>query len=449
MLQAPRIKHRNILAAARSLALIGLGVSVGFAAPASAREPGEMARWRFDFGDGATAHGYVRVAAATTYSEETGFGFEPGSSPPKSVVRDGRPLQGDFITADQALQFSVRVPEGDYRVTILLGDARGSSETTIRAETRRLMIERATTTDGQFAREHFIVNVRNAALAPPPANAPGAASVRLDSRETGSLNWDSKLTLEFSGLAAKTIAVEIEAVEAPRVFLLGDSTVADQEGEPYASWGQMLPRFFGAEIAIANHAQSGHSLKSFLTSLRLDKALGQMRPGDWALIQFGHNDQKQQWPQTYAPAETTFRDYLRAYVDEIRRHGARPVLVTPVQRRTFDAQGRIENSLGGYPEAIRIVAREADLPLIDLHAISAEFYEALGPERARLAFALDGQDATHHNDYGAYELARRIVHALRLQTSPLARHLRADKGVFDPAVPDPPDKSPCRRPRAG
>jgi lysophospholipase L1-like esterase len=281
--------------------------------------------------------------------------------------------------------------------------------------------------------------VRNAQLAPPAPNAPGAASVRLDDGEIGSFNWDDKLTLEFSGAAAKARSVEIEAASVPRVFVLGDSTVADQGEGDYASWGQMLPRFFGPDIAIANHAQSGHSLKTFLTSLRLEKALSQMRPGDWALIQFGHNDQKQQWPQSYAPAETTYRDYLRVYVAEIRRRGARPILVTPVNRRTFDARGRIENSLGAYPDAVRAVAREEDLPLIDLNAMSAAFYEALGPERARLAFAQHGNDATHHNGYGAYEMARCIVSAIRAQELPLARYLRPGIASFDPALPDPPE----------
>ena len=91
------------------------------------------------------------------------------------------------------------------------------------------------------------------------------------------------------------------------MFLLGDSTVTDQRYEPGASWGEMLPAFLRPDIAIANNAESGETLKSFLTGLRLDKVLGQVRPGDFALIQFGHNDQKEASPQSYAEAATTYR----------------------------------------------------------------------------------------------------------------------------------------------
>jgi len=103
-------------------------------------------------------------------------------------------------------------------------------------------------------------------------------------------------------------------VTLPTVFLLGDSTVTDQPAEPAASWGQMLPAFFTPDIAIANHAESGETMKSFMTELRFAKVLELAKPGDWALIQFGHNDQKANWPQTYAAAETTYRDYLRTWI---------------------------------------------------------------------------------------------------------------------------------------
>jgi lysophospholipase L1-like esterase len=203
----------------------------------------------------------------------------------------------------------------------------------------------------------------------------------------------------------------------------------------------MLPRFFGPDIAIANYAESGETLKSFMTSLRLDKVLSEVRPGDWVLIQFGHNDEKAQWPQTYAPAETTYRAYLRTYIAEARRLGANPVLVTPVQRRTFDADGHIVNSHGAYPDAVRAVAAEEGVPLIDLHAISTTLYEAWGVERAPLAFALgpEGRDPTHHSDFGAYELARCVVQAMQDLSLPLAHHLLPGLAHFDPAHPDKPE----------
>ena len=201
----------------------------------------------------------------------------------------------------------------------------------------------------------------------------------------------------------------------------------------------MLPRFFGPDISVANYAEGGETLKSSLTSLRLDKMLSEVRPGDWVFIQFGHNDEKAQWPQTYAPAETTYRAYLRATIAEARRLGANPVLVTPVQRRTFDAEGRITNSHGAYPDAVRAVAAEDGVPLVDLNAMTATLYEALGVERAPLAFASDGRDPTHNNNYGAYEIARCVAQAIQDLPLPLAQHLLPGLGHFDPAHPDRPE----------
>ncbi|PTY07417.1 rhamnogalacturonan acetylesterase [Opitutaceae bacterium EW11] len=390
---------------------------------------------RFDFGSGAVAEGWTAVRADSVYSKETGFGFEPGYAV-EAVDRGGDALRGDFVTSSRPFLFSVAVPEGTYRVTVTMGDRRGTSSATIKAESRQLMVENANTSEGAFVERPFVVNVRNASLPPPPPNAPGGSEVRLNDRERGLFRWDDKLTIEFNGAAPKVCAVQLERVEVPTIFLAGDSTVTDQPYEPTASWGQMLPRFFKPVVAVANHAESGETLKSFLTELRLDKILSQVRRGDYLFIQFGHNDSKVQWPQTYVEAATTYRSYLRAYIAEARRRGVTPVLVTSMHRRTFDANGRIKNSLGDYPDAVRAVAREENVALIDLQAMSAAFYEALGPDKAPKAFSAGGKDATHHDNYGAYELARCVVQGIRDARLPLVDFLSEDAGEFDPAKPD-------------
>jgi lysophospholipase L1-like esterase len=195
---------------------------------------------------------------------------------------------------------------------------------------------------------------------------------------------------------------------------------------------------------VANHAESGETLKSFVTEQRLDKLLSTLRAGDWVMIQFAHNDQKAQWPQTYAEAATTYRAWLRAYIAEVRRRGATPILVTSPDRRNFDAAGRIESTLGEYPEAMRIVASEERIAVIDLNAMSRQLYEALGPEAAARAFADEGRDKTHFNDYGGYALARCVVEGIRAadpaRLGNLAQHLSPDAGRFDPARPDPPPR---------
>ncbi len=201
----------------------------------------------------------------------------------------------------------------------------------------------------------------------------------------------------------------------------------------------MLPRFFRPDIAVANHAESGETLKSFISGLRLAKVLSQLRAGDWVFLQFAHNDEKKQWPQTYVEAHTTYSAYLRVFIAEIRLRGATPVLVTPMQRRVFDAHGQIRNTHGDYPQAVRDVATEQKVALIDLERMSVAFYEALGPDKAPLAFSNGGKDATHTDNYGAYELAQCVLQGIRDAGLSLASHLREDFAGFDPAHPDNPD----------
>lgn len=269
-----------------------------------------------------------------------------------------------------------------------------------------------------------------------PLNAPGGVEVRRNARECGSYSWDDKLTLAFDGDQKNLTRIDIDPVTVPRLFLLGDSTVADQPQPPYAGWGQMLPWFFGPGIVVANHAESGETLKSFLAELRLDKILSQAKPGDWALIQFSHNDEKAQWPQTHEPAGSTFPLYLKVYIAELRRRGVEPILVTPMQRLRFDANGKIIDTHGAYPAAIRKVATEENVALVDLTTMSTKLFEALGPQAAREAFAGHGADATHQSSYGAFELARCVVEALHQQHVRLAQLLKPEPGPFDPAKPD-------------
>ena len=215
--------------------------------------------------------------------------------------------------------------------------------------------------------------------------------------------------------------------------------MTDQREAPSGSWGQFITRYFNDGIAVANHAESGESLKSFVTEGRLDKLLSALRAGDWVMIQFGHNDQKTQWPQTYAEAATTYRDWLRTYIAEVRRRGATPLLVTSPERRNFDSDGRIRPTLDEYAEAMRAVAREQKVALIDLNLASVRLYEALGPGIAPSAFADAGNDKTHHNEYGARQLARCVIEGLRTAdltlTAGLEKHIAGDAGIFDASKP--------------
>jgi lysophospholipase L1-like esterase len=385
--------------------------------------------YRFDFGPGKVADGYQQIASDTLYSKDLGYGFEPGATITCVDRQNGDALRGDLCSSDKPFYFSVAVPEGNYSVKVTFGDAESSTITTVKAELRRLMLERVETARGKFAVKTFTVNVRTPAIA-------GGVAVRLKDREktNEAWAWDEKLTLEFNNSHPSVAAIEITRVDKlPTIYLLGDSTVCDQPSEPYSSWGQMLTRFFKPEVVIANHAESGESLRSSLNARRLDKVIGLIKEGDYLLIQYGHNDEKEKGEGV--GAFTTYKADLKRFVAAARERGATPVLITPVQRRTFDASGRITNSHGDYPEAVRQAAREAKVALIDLHAMSTLLYEALGPEKSKLAFK-EG-DGTHHNNYGSYELAKCVVEGIKQAKLGIGRFLVKDVPAFDPSKPDP------------
>ena len=373
----------------------------------------------FEFGSKNAGKGKTAVSANDVYSKERGFGFEPGANV-KCTERT--------CTSDKPFYFSAAVPEGNYRVTIKFGDKQVATTTVVKAELRRLMLERLDTKPGAFVTVSFIVNVRT-----PVISTGGEVKLKDRERTSEQWAWDEKLTLEFNGAHPSISSLRIEKVNVPTVFLLGDSTVCDQPGEPYASWGQMITRFFGDKVAVANHAESGESLKSSLGAKRLDKVLSLMRRGDYLLIQYGHNDEKEKGDGI--GAFTSYKASLKQFVDAAKRKGGIPILVTSMHRRTFDADGKITNSHGDYPEAVRQIAKEEKVGLIDLTAMSKDIYEALGKDASGVLFK-EG-DGTHHNAYGAYQLAKAIVQAIRDQDLPLEQYLIGDVQKYDPKHPDP------------
>lgn len=404
-------------------------------------QPSPAAQWRFYFGTQAQSTRGVQVALTTIYSREGGYGFEAPVALPANAQKYPD-ISQTSLCGSRPFLFSVAVPEGNYNVAVTLGDRNGESSTTVKAESRRLMLERVTTKAGQLETKAFTLNVRR-----PEIGSKGR--VALKPREESSLDWDDKLTLEFNGTRPCLSTLEItRADEAATLYLAGDSTVVDQTDEPWAAWGQMLPRFLGPGIAVANHAESGESLKSFVREMRLDKILSTIKAGDYLFIQFAHNDQKQgpNYSGTYVAAATTYKAYLKVFIEEARSRGAVPVLVTSMHRRSFGPDGKIMNTLGDYPDAMRQVARDEGVALIDLSSMSKVFFEALGPEKSVKAFVhypagtFPGQQAelkdnTHFNAYGAYELARCVVKGMEEGHVGTAKFL-LDHAAFDPAHPD-------------
>lgn len=378
------------------------GISIALCSAASAQTA-----FKFDFSAAKTEPGWVHVAPTNLYSSEASYGFEPGAK-----------LTGaDYVTSQQPFLFSVKLPEGNYAVTAQLNDKSGDSVTTVKSEQRRLMLEKIRVQPGTLATRTFIVNVRTPRIS-------DQEKVHLKKREleTETVDWDEKLTLEFNGKLPTLRALVIVPTNVPTLFITGDSTVCDQPAEPWNSWGQMLPRFFKPEIAVANYAESGESIRSSLGAHRFDKVFSLMKPGDYLFVQFGHNDMKDKATNALA----VYKSNLEKIVVRTRGLGGTPVLVTSMERKA----GVEKDTLAGYPQTVRDVAREQNCALIDLNAMSRIFYKALGTDLDK-AF----QDGTHHNNYGSYELAKCVVLGIQQDNLPLAKFL-VDDFSFDPAKPD-------------
>lgn len=381
-------------------------------AVALAQKPLEQTSWKFEFGDNRSVPDSINISPATIYTSQTHFGFEAGSH---------ITALGSSCTSDKPFYFSVSLPEGNYRVSATLGGVKEESRTTVKSELRRLMLENIRTAPGQFVRRTFCVNIRT-----PKISTGGQVHLKDREKATEMWDWDDKLTLEFNGQHPAVAAMEITpANDLPTLYILGDSTVCDQPSEPWNSWGQMLPRFFKPEIVVANNAESGESLRSSLAAHRLDKILSTMKQGDYLFIQYGHNDMKEKGPGV--GAFTTYKSDLEYFVAQTRKHGGTPVLITSMERKA----GATRPTLGDYPDAVRQVAAEQHVALIDLNAMSKTLYHALGPNLSK-AFV----DGTHHNNYGSYELAQCIVEGIRQAHLPIAGLIADDVPHFDPAHPD-------------
>lgn len=385
------------------------------------------AEWKFHFTSGSAQSGFTQVTPQTAYDAKTGFGFLPIGT----VLDDNKPQL-----------FAVDADEGNYEVSIRFGDVTKATSTTMKAESRRLMLEKIETKPGEFVNRTFSVNVRRPVIS-------GDREVSLKETEKPVPNWDDRLSFEFNGKQPGVAFLQIKpAKDVITVFLAGDSTVTDQNREPYAGWGQMLPRFFGPDVAIANHAWSGLALFSFEGGRRLEKILSMMHKGDYLFVQFGHNDQKDKSKD--AGPFKRYKTNLKEFITAARSKGGIPVLVTPMERRRWDGSKQLA-TLSDYAEAVRQAGAEENVPVIDLNMMSLKLYAALGPEKSKAAFAhypantFPGQsealrDDTHHGSYGGYELARCMVEGITAALPDLAKHLAPDAGTFDPAKPDPVEK---------
>ncbi|PQA91010.1 Lysophospholipase L1 [Chryseobacterium piscicola] len=401
----------------------------------------QQTTFKFDFGGDRNESGFITITSISKFDKKVGYGFMDISDL-KSVENGGNALTGDFITSNKPFYFSVAIPEGNYDIQLNLGDTKGTSETTVRVENRRMMLNNVKTKKGEIFEKQISVHLKDSIIRNQEGTQIGI--VKLKPRERKYLHWDNLLTIEFNGKAPKVCSVIIQPnKKAKTIYITGDSTVVDAQYEPWASWGQMLPYFFVPnEVVIANYAESGETLKAFEDRHRIDKIWNKIKPGDYLFVQFGHNDQK-----AGNSTKSGYRKRLKDWILKAKELGATLILITSMNRRVFDGNSKILNTLDDFPDAMREIAKEENVDLIDLNALSKTLFEAMGPEAAKKAFvhypanSYPNQpnslaDDTHFNTYGAYELAQCVVKSIVDQNLPLKKYISKSYKSFNPNKPD-------------
>jgi DNA sulfur modification protein DndE len=233
-----------------------------------------------------------------------------------------------------------------------------------------------------------------------------------------------------------------------RIFLIGDSTMANKlpQDAPETGWGMVFQDYFTHEnVSVSNYAVNGRSTKSFISEGRWAAVLKELKSGDYVFMQFGHNDSKDQDTSRFAAANTDYRKNLTKFVQESRSKGGIPILVTPVMRRKFE-NGKFQDTHGDYPAAVRAVAKELSVPLIDLHEKSRKKIESLGEEESKNLFLhFDAgfyarspkgiTDNTHFSEYGAKTIAGLVAESVGELKLDLSKYLEyfgtTDKYVFE------------------
>ncbi len=228
-----------------------------------------------------------------------------------------------------------------------------------------------------------------------------------------------------------------EPARGPTLFLAGDSTMADKPNlaHPERGWGQLFRKLVLPPLRFENRAVNGRSTKSFRDEGRWDAIVAALSPGDWVVIQFGHNDEKAVDPTRFTAPEGEFRANLERFVRETRARGGHPVLATPIVRRRFDDHGAFDDSHGEYPRVAREVAAVEGVPLLEMEDVTRALVESYGVERSRSLFLHfeTGEhpqlpnglhDDTHLSELGARLIAELAAREMARAHLPLMRYLK-------------------------
>ncbi len=224
------------------------------------------------------------------------------------------------------------------------------------------------------------------------------------------------------------VAVWLVASSFTTIHLMGDSTMAEKDlsdGKLERGWGMMFPNFVDDTFRVVNYAQNGRSTKSFIDKGLWDIVEYALQPGDYVFIQFGHNDAKADDPDRYAPAYGAYQENLRTFIRGAREKGATPILLTPVARRWFKNGKLDRNCHTDYPAAMKQVAEEMGVTLLDITTPTLDWIESIGDEASKAYFMISTgkDDNTHTVASGARKVTEIVCDALKAQVPAIGEHL--------------------------
>lgn len=228
-------------------------------------------------------------------------------------------------------------------------------------------------------------------------------------------------------LIANTNSCNQEIQKPVDVWLIGDSTMARKSASrnPESGWGEGLKEFFTEKATIHNHAASGRSTKSFITEKRWEAVKDSLKPGDFVVIQFGHNDEKNT-PELYTDPKTSFKVNLEKFILETKQQGAHPILCSAIVRRHFESDTSLIDTHGAYIDAVQQTAQKTGVPYVDMEQLTHDLVLNLGRKRSAELYMINRKDSTHLNHDGAKAVARLFVEDLKNQKNDLASYFKAN-----------------------
>ena len=361
-----------------------------------------MAGWRAD----------IDLSRQVSYDEALGYGYVTSAIRQKYnyLMIDELSNNFKYNQDDEPLYIRLQVPkEGNYTVSLTVIGGQEERFLSLFAQRRSCIIKNQKLKPLEERTFEFTVNV---------------SSIIPNGYERAWIDTGIDLTLIGKEVKCKALIVK-EASLTPVVFIMGDSTVTDQTAaypydpfNSYCGWGQMLPLFLGSNLAVSNHAHSGKTTLSFKKEGHFEVIKKRLRAKDFVMLQFGHNDQKEEELMPYEG----YRTLLQEYIHEIRTKDAVPILVTPLSRNLWEpSTGQLKDLLFDYADSCKQLAAEEGVTLIDLHEQSIEWIKREGPAEMMKYFY--PEDFTHTNDYGGFEIAKLIGEEIKKTKSVLQPYI--------------------------